>query len=66
MMQAMGAPFWGAVASACHFVDQTQTTQTKRQEVHLLFKCYSLSLALFSVQQPGQKKKERDYQIIIL
>lgn len=54
----MGAWFWGVVSSASHFVDETQTTQTKRQEVHLLFKCYSLSLPLFSVQQPEWKRRK--------
>lgn len=64
-MQIMGATFWGVVSSACHFVWLDTNRSDKEAGVHLLFKSYSLSLALFSVQQP-EWKKERDYQIIIL
>lgn len=58
MMQVMRATFWRVASSACHFTWLDINCSDKEAGVHLLFKSYTRSLALFTVKQLNGNRRE--------
>lgn len=58
VMQVTRATFWRVASSACHFTWLDTNCSDKEAGVHLLFKSYTRSLALFTVKQLNGNRRE--------